>query len=131
MQKRTDFPSKNEFSISRVSFQMTCWMMMSMMNRQNYCRLERKKVDHKRHHTTKNNRFNITDIFVQSDEMRFRSPSQRRQLSTWMRIIFSVNVFPQYIHFSSALFSFVIVVLFFAFCFMINYKMKMFVRKLI
>lgn len=63
MQKRTDFPSKNEFSISRVSFQMTCFfhslapscscctceyfrpkvLIMSMMNRQNYCRLERKK----------------------------------------------------------------------------------------
>lgn len=45
-------------------------MIMSMMNRQNYGSGE-EKSDHKRLHTTKNNRFNITDIFVHSDEMRF------------------------------------------------------------
>lgn len=31
MQKRTDFPSKNEFSISRVSFQMTCFFILSLL----------------------------------------------------------------------------------------------------
>lgn len=113
MQKQTDFPSKNEFSILRVSFQMTCFFILSLLlalavhvniSDQKYwlCRWwtgkiiaesKEKKFDHKRHHTTKNNRFNITDIFVQSDEMRFRSPSQRRQQSTWMRFIFSVKGF--------------------------------------